>query len=207
MKKTLKFIKSIVIALIIALIIRAFIVQAFRIPSSSMENSLLIGDHIMVCKFIYGVKLPVLNVKIIPISKPKRGDIIVFKWPPNPKVAFIKRCIGLPGDEIKIVNKTVYVNGKLLIDPYTKFIDPHIYPYYTTNVSADTISGSRDNFGPIKVPPHHYFMMGDNRDNSLDSRYWGFVPEKDILGKAFIVYFSWNKHYAVRWHRFFHIVK
>ncbi len=207
MKKTLKFIKSIVIALIIALIIRAFIVQAFRIPSSSMENSLLIGDHIMVCKFIYGVRLPVLNVKIIPISKPKRGDIIVFKWPPNPKVAFIKRCIGLPGDEIKIVNKTVYVNGKLLIDPYTKFIDSHIYPYYTTNVSADTISGSRDNFGPVKVPPHHYFMMGDNRDNSLDSRYWGFVPEKDILGKAFIVYFSWNKRYAVRWHRFFHIVK
>ncbi|MCD6223660.1 MAG: signal peptidase I [Deltaproteobacteria bacterium] len=207
MKKILSFVKSIIIALIIALIIRAFVVQAFRIPSSSMKDTLLIGDHIMVYKFIYGVKSPIFNVKIIPISKPKRGDIIVFKWPPNPKIDFIKRCIGLPGDEIKIVNKKVYVNGKLLVEPYTKFIDSHIYPYNANNISARTISGSRDNFGPIKVPPHHYFMMGDNRDNSLDSRYWGFVPEKNILGKAFIVYFSWNKHHNIRWHRFFHIVK
>ncbi len=207
MKKVLKFIKSIVIALIIALIIRAFIVQAFRIPSSSMKDTLLVGDHILVCKFIYGVRLPVFSVKIVPVSEPKRGDIVVFKWPPNPKVNFIKRCIGLPGDEIKIVNKRVYINGKLLTEPYVKFTDQHIYPYHTNNAFACTISGSRDNFGPVKVPPHHYFMMGDNRDNSLDSRYWGFVPEKNILGKAFIIYFSWNKHHAIRWHRFFHIVR
>lgn len=205
--KIYDWIKSIVIALIIALFIRAFIVEAFKIPSSSMEDTLLIGDHILVNRFIYGVRVPFSGATIIPVGHPKHGDIIVFRYPPRPSVYFIKRCIGIPGDTIEMKNKVLYRNGKKLVEPYAIHRDLNIYPKDTKYRMAKTLFGSRDNFGPVKVPPHKYFMMGDNRDNSYDSRYWGFVPEKNLTGKAFIIYGSWEwSPFEIRFNRFFKTV-
>ena len=161
--------KDIVIALVIALVIRALIVQAFRIPSGSMIPTLLVGDHILVEKITYRFR------------EPKRGEIIVFKFPLNRSKDYIKRVIGLPGDKIEVINKIVYVNGKKLDEPYAIHTDPNIIPAAVS---------PRDNYGPVVVPKGFFFVMGDNRDNSFDSRFWGFVPEKDIIGKAFIIYFS-----------------
>ncbi len=202
--KLYDWIKSIAIALLIALFIRAFIVEAFKIPSASMENTLLIGDHILVNRFIYGVRMPFTGKIIIPDRHPRDGEIVVFKYPPNPSIYFIKRCVGVPGDVLMMKNKVLYRNGKRVYEPYVIHTDPHIYPRNTEYELARTLFGSRDNFGPIKVPPHCYFMMGDNRDNSYDSRYWGFVPEKDIVGKAFLIYASWQWHpFKIRFNRFF----
>ncbi len=188
--KTLKdklygWIKDIAIALVIALIIRALFVQAFRIPSGSMIPTLLVGDHILVEKITYRFR------------EPKRREIIVFKFPLDPSKDYIKRVIGLPGDTVQIVNKQVYINGKRLIEPYVLHTDPNILP---ASVSP------RDNYGPVRVPKNEFFVMGDNRDNSFDSRFWGFVPKKDIIGKAFIIYFSIYIHGNnplkwVRWKR------
>ena len=197
---TLKeYAQAIVIALILALFIRTFVVQAFKIPSGSMIKTLLIGDHILVNKFIYGVKNPFTRVTWIPIDSPKRGDVVVFIFPMDRSKDFIKRVIGLPGDEIKIVNKKVYVNGRPFVDPPgVQHTDPNILP---ASVSP------RDNFGPIKVPPGKIFVMGDNRDQSFDSRFWGFVPLKDVKGKAFIIYWSWDsERFAPRLGRIGHLI-
>ncbi len=185
--------KSILIALILALFIRAFIVQAYKIPSGSMVPTLLIGDYLLVNKLAYGIKNPLKNDFLYFRRLPKRQEIVVFTYPLNKKLDFIKRVIGLPGDTIQIINKKVYVNGKLLKEPYVRFSDLEIYP--------EEIS-PRDNYGPIKVPPKHIFVMGDNRDQSYDSRFWGFVPIKYLKGKALIIYFSWDsKHFKVRFNR------
>ncbi|MBW1691736.1 MAG: signal peptidase I [Deltaproteobacteria bacterium] len=182
-----EYLEAAAIAILLALFIRAFVVQAFKIPSGSMEPTLLIGDHILVNKFIYGIKVPFVNKTIIPISEPKRGDIIVFIYPLDRKKDFIKRAIGLPGDEIRIVNNRIYINGK----PYD---DPH-------GVYEANENGNR-NLGPIIVPDDSLFVMGDNRDHSYDSRYWGFVPMESVKGKAMIIYWSWP-----HWKRFAHIIK
>ncbi len=185
--------KSILIALILALFIRAFIVQAYKIPSGSMVPTLLIGDYLLVNKLAYGIKNPLKNDFLYFRRLPKRQEIVVFTYPLNKKLDFIKRVIGLPGDTIQIINKKVYVNGKLLKEPYVRFSDLEIYP--------EEIS-PRDNYGPVKVPPKHIFVMGDNRDQSYDSRFWGFVPIKYLKGKALIIYFSWDsKHFKVRFNR------
>ncbi len=206
-EKIYDWIKSIILALIIALFIRAFLVEAFKIPSSSMENTLLVGDHILVNRFIYGVRVPIVGSTIINVSHPKHGDIIVFRYPPKPNIYFIKRCIGLPGDVLVMKNKILYRNGKKINEPYVIHRDINIYPKDTKVPMAKTLFGSRDNFGPVKVPPNSYFMMGDNRDNSYDSRYWGFVPNKNLTGKAFIIYGSWEfSPFIVRFNRFFRTV-
>ena len=185
--------KSILIALILALFIRAFIVQAYKIPSGSMVPTLLIGDYLLVNKLAYGIKNPLKNDFLYFRRLPKRQEIVVFTYPLNKKLDFIKRVIGLPGDTIQIINKKVYVNGKLLKEPYVRFTDSEIYP---KEISP------RDNYGPVKVPPKHIFVMGDNRDQSYDSRFWGFVPIKYLKGKALIIYFSWDsKHFKVRFNR------
>ena len=181
--KVWDWIKSIILALILALFIRTFLVQAYKIPSGSMIPTLLIGDHILVNKFVYGVRNPFTRELWIKGRLPKRGEIIVFVYPPNRKIDFIKRVIGLPGDVIEIRNKRVFVNGKPLNEPYVQYTDPKILPPELS---------PRDNFGPVKVPPGHLFVMGDNRDESYDSRFWGFVPLKEVKGKAFIIYFSWD---------------
>jgi len=188
-----EYAESIVIAVVMALIIKAFVIQAFKIPSGSMIPTLKIGDHILVNKFIYGTKLPFTDRIIIPLKRPNRGDIIVFKFPDDEKKDFIKRVIGLPGDLVEIKGKKVYINGSPIDDSYAVHSDPMLYP-----------SGiqPRDNFGPLTVPQDSYFVMGDNRDFSLDSRYWGFVNLNKIKGKAFIIYWSWNgEERWLRWER------
>lgn len=181
--KLWEYTKAIVTALILALIIRTYVIQAFKIPSGSMLQTLLIGDHILVNKFIYGTKLPFSDKRILVFTKPKRGDIIVFKYPEDPSRDFIKRVIGVEGDIIEERNKIVYVNGKPLNEPYVQHTDNSIR---TGGIEP------RDNFGPYLVPKNKLFVMGDNRDQSYDSRYWGYVDMKDVKGKAFIIYWSWD---------------
>ena len=183
--ETWEWTKTIVIAVILALFIRTFIVQAFKIPSGSMMDTLFAGDYLFVNKFIYGTRIPLTDKKILVPRTPQRGDIIVFKYPVDPSRNFIKRCIGLPGDTIEIKNKKVYHNGKPLVEPYVVYKDPNVYQ--KTNYLPKEYS-DRDNFGPVTVPPNAYFMMGDNRDNSYDSRFWGFLPEANIKGEALFLY-------------------
>lgn len=186
-------IEAIVIAVILAMFIRTFIIQAFKIPSGSMLPTLQIGDHILVNKFIYGVKLPFFNATVIPVGKPVRDDIIVFRYPEEPDKDFIKRVVAVPGDVIEIRNKKVFVNHEPVLQPFAVYTDPHIVPAHVNQ---------RDNMGPITVPPDAYFVMGDNRDNSYDSRFWGFVETSEVRGKAFIIYWSWDSnHFGVRWNR------
>ncbi len=186
-------IEAVIIAVILALFIRTFVVQAFKIPSGSMKPTLKIGDHILVNKFVYGVKLPFSDVTLIPVSDPERNDIIVFEYPVEPDKDFIKRVIGVPGDTVEIRDKKVYVNGKPL---------NHNYAMHTDDQTLPAAVNHRDNFGPVTVPEEAYFVLGDNRDNSYDSRFWGFVEEEIIKGEAFIIYWSWNsEEFGVRWDR------
>jgi signal peptidase I len=178
-----EYVEAIVTALILALVIRAYIMQAFKIPSGSMIPTLLIGDHILVNKFLYGTKIPFTDKKILIIRKPVKEDIIVFKYPENPQKDFIKRVIATEGDIIEERDKIVYVNGNMVSEPYTVH-----YDRYLRHGGNDP----RDNFGPLIVPKDKVFVMGDNRDQSYDSRYWGFVDMKEIRGKALIIYWSWD---------------
>ena len=192
-------IEAILVAIVLALFIRTFVIQAFKIPSGSMKETLKIGDHILVNKFIYGVKIPFLQTTIIPVTNPKHGDIVVFKFPEDPSKDFIKRVIGVAGDVVEVRDKKVYVNGKLLNHDFGIHTDSYIFP---ASVQP------RDNFGPIVVPPHSLFVMGDNRDQSYDSRFWGFVDLKAVKGKALIIYWSWDKdNFGVRWNRIGHLLK
>jgi len=192
-------IEAILVAILIALFIRTFVVQAFKIPSGSMKQTLQIGDHILVNKFLYGIKIPYWRKTIIPIKTPQRGDIIVFKFPNDPKKDFIKRVIGVGGDLVECRDKQLWVNQKRLNHDVGVYTDPHIIP---GNIRP------RDNFGPIKIPVRSLFVMGDNRDESFDSRFWGFVDLKAVNGKAFIIYWSWDKlNFGVRWNRLGQILK
>jgi signal peptidase I len=191
--KTKEIIESIIIAILIAVFIRTFIICAYKIPSRSMVQTLLVGDHILVNKFLYGVKIPLLRNTIIPVTNPKRGDIVVFIYPNDRSKDFIKRVIGVGGETIEIKNKKIFINGKEYSDSYGIYSDNVIYP---------ATMQPRDNFGPITVPKDSIFVMGDNRDESLDSRFWGFVNLKDVEGKAFIIYWSWNHDdHNLRWQR------
>lgn len=177
-------IEAILIAVVLALFIRAFVVQAFKIPSGSMLETLQIGDHILVNKFIYGTRVPFTDLSVLPVREPRRGDIIVFKYPLDEKRDFIKRLIGLPGDTVEVRNKVVYVNEEKLNDEA-----------YVIHRDSNLMPGQRDNFGPVTVPEESYFVMGDNRDGSFDSRFWGYVKEEEILGKALIIYWSWDQEH------------
>jgi signal peptidase I len=194
-----EYAEAIIIAAVLALFIRTFVVQAFKIPSGSMKNTLLVGDHLLVNKFLYGTHIPFTNIILMKIRDPKRGDIIVFKYPEDESKDFIKRVIGTPGDVVQEISKKIYINGKPIPEPYTIYRDDQILP---------KSMGPKDNFGPILVPSHEYFMMGDNRDRSHDSRFWGFVDESKIIGKAMILYWSWDGDGSlVRWNRIGHLVK
>lgn len=179
-----EYAESILVAVILALIIRTFVVQAFKIPSGSMEDTLLVGDHLLVCKFIYGTKIPFTDSKILKIRDPKRGDVIVFEYPEDPSKDFIKRVVGLPGDVVEAKDKKVFVNGKPFENPHEIHKESDIIP---------KAQNPRDSFGPVTVPADAYFVMGDNRDRSYDSRFWGFVKSPKIKGLAFIKYWSWDK--------------
>ncbi len=195
-KAAMKNILSIVIAILLALFIRAFFVQAFDIPSGSMEPTLLAGDYILVNKFIYGMRIPYVNARIFSYKEPKRGDVIVFIYPKDPSKDYIKRVIGLPGETVQITEGKVYVDNTLIPDPWGYF-DKKEPPGFIAAV---------ENFGPVVVAKDCLFVMGDNRNNSEDSRFWGALPLDDVLGKAFLIYFSWNGRAEdtldkVRWSR------
>ena len=191
--KIREYAEAIIIAILIAAFIRTFVVQAFKIPSGSMKPTLEIGDHILVNKFSYGVKLPYLRNTIIPVGQPQRGDIAVFIYPEDKSKDFIKRVIAVGGDTVEIRDKKLFVNGKAVDDPHGVHVEDVIYPRAIQR---------RDNFGPVKVPEGTLFVMGDNRDQSYDSRFWGFVKLEDVIGKAFIIYFSWDsENGGVRWGR------
>jgi len=179
-----EYAESIIVAVILALIIRTFIVQAFKIPSGSMEDTLLIGDHLLVCKFIYGTKIPFTDKKLIKLRDPRQGDVIVFEYPEDPSKDFIKRVVGVPGDVVEGRDKKVFVNGKPFENPHEIHKESEIVP---------KAQNPRDTFGPVTVPADAYFVMGDNRDRSYDSRFWGFVKSPKIKGLAFIKYWSWDK--------------
>ncbi len=172
-------------ALLIALVIKTSLVEAYNIPSGSMEDTLMTGDFILGNKFIYGAKIPLLPIRLPAFSDPEPGDIVIFKFPLNPDQNYIKRCIAGPGQIVEIRNKRVYVDNELVDDPeFSKHTDRRVR-------DRGSFDSSRDNYGPFRVPDGHYFMMGDNRDNSYDSRFWGCVPRENILGSAMIVHFSW----------------
>jgi signal peptidase I len=205
---------------IMVFFIRTTVVEAYRIPSSSMEDTLLIGDFLMVNKFLYGIRTPdwigipftkigidVPHTRLPALRDPHRGDVIVFKYPRDPSQNYIKRCVGEPGDTIQVKDKVLLVNGRVFTNPpKAKFADWRVAP---AGIKQRDIyppgAGNRDNYGPIIVPAGCYFMMGDNRDNSSDSRYWGFLPKDYILGKALIIYFSWDKY--IPFYRFYESIR
>jgi signal peptidase I len=178
-----EYVEALLPAVLLFFFIRTFLFQAFRIPTGSMEDTLAVGDFLFVNKFLYGAKVPFLDVRLPGIRDPEPGDIIVFRYPRDPSKDFIKRCVAVEGQIVEIRNKQVYVDGVLQDSPFVKFTD--------RNVRANP-ADPRDNFGPAKVPPGHLFMMGDNRDNSHDSRYWGYMNRDLIKGKALFIYWSWD---------------
>ncbi len=189
-KSTLReYFESIVIAVILALFIRTFVVQAFKIPTGSMENNLLIGDHLLVNKFIMGPTASRLERALLPMTPITRGDILVFKYPEEPDRDFVKRIIGLPGDTLELKEKKVYINGVPLDEPYVHFLQP---PGAGADLHEVTSIDVRERYGPVTVPENQYFAMGDNRDNSADSRYWGFLPRDYVKGKALLIYWSYQ---------------
>jgi signal peptidase I len=194
-----EYTEAIGMALLLALFIRTFIVQAFKIPSGSMIPTLQIGDHILVNKLNYGIRIPFWEHYLVDFSRPHRGDVVVFIFPEDRTKDFIKRVIGVGGDTVEIRGKKIYINGKQIDDPHAHFEgdDPQ-----TASLP------SRDDFGPKTVPENHIFVMGDNRDRSYDSRFWGFVNLDDVRGKAFLIYWSWDgTDRWVRWERLGHLIR
>jgi signal peptidase I len=201
-----EYAEAIAIAVLLALVIRSLVVQAFTIPSGSMMDTLLVGDYILVNKFLYGPELPLTELHLPSLRDPKRGDIIVFKYPQDEKRDFIKRIVATPGERVQIRGHQVLVNGKPLAETYTKFSDSGVR-------GGEAFCGYAYGCEPTIVPPDSYFVMGDNRDNSQDSRYWGFVKRDKIKGKAFLIYWSWDSEpddkpvwKRVRWDRLGHLI-
>jgi signal peptidase I len=188
-----EYAEIIIIAVLLALFVRTFFAQAFKIPSPSMEDTLLVGDFLFANKLVYGAKIPFINKRLPAIRKPQRGDIIIFKWPGDMKTPYIKRCVAIAGQTVEVRDKTLYVDGVPQKESYTKYI-----------------SGMNPlrKFGPFKVPEGHIFMMGDNRDNSSDSRVWGPLDTNLIMGKAMFIYFSWSpKRHMVRFSRIGDVIR
>lgn len=222
---TREWLELIISIVLIVFVIRLAIVEAFRIPTSSMENTLLVGDFLLVNKFIYGVRSPdwvgvpftragffVPFLRTPAFKEPEPGDIVVFRYPKDPNLSYIKRLIAVEGQTVEIRDKQVFIDGKLFEDPpWSKFTSKMIYPakYVDRNIVPQKMQNrNRDNFGPVTVPEGQLFVMGDNRDNSSDSRYWGFLSREKVIGKALIIYFSWDKlkswgklHKKIRWER------
>ncbi|HEV7518504.1 MAG TPA: signal peptidase I [Thermoanaerobaculia bacterium] len=184
-----EYLEALIIAAIFLQFANHFVLQTFYIPSGSMENTLLVGDHLFVNRFIYGAEPPAL-AKILPARTVNRGDIVIFRSPENPTIDVVKRCIGLPGDVIEVVSKQLYINGKAVRDAsYAVHKDPNLYP---SRAYLPETYRNRDNYGPYTVPQGHYFCMGDNRDNSWDSRFWGSLPAEMLKGRAMFIYWSYG---------------
>lgn len=209
--KLIEYSRSFFPVFFVVLLLRSFLFEPFRIPSGSLEPTLLVGDFLIVNKFAYGIRLPVIEKKIIPIAKPKTGQIAIFRWPPNPSFDYIKRVIGVPGDHVVYQNKVLTINGKEMKQTFVE--------YTTDESSGRAVAEYQEDLNGVKhaifiradvepvdfditVPKGYYFMMGDNRDDSADSRFFGFVPDENLRGKAMLIWFSWNgKTDAIRWRR------
>jgi signal peptidase I len=183
------YLQPVLIALLLFLFIRTFVVQAFEIPSGSMEPTLLVGDYILVNKFIYGIRIPYTNIRAFPLERPERGDVIVFIYPVDPSKDFIKRVIGTEGQKVQIIDNRIYIDDKQILDPWG----------YFRKRGPEWFLERMENYGPVIVPKDSLFVLGDNRDNSDDSRFWGFVPLNDVLGKALVIYFSWDAQAKSPW--------
>lgn len=216
-------IRAILLALLAALVLRQFVIAAYKIPTGSMENTLLIGDFLLVNKFVYGARTPewigipwtragfeIPSFSFPAVTQPKSGDIMVFKYPRDPHLDYIKRCVAVGGQVVESRNKQVYINGVLFPPPpQLKFMDRNILRrHYSDPKFFVPHAGNRDNFDPVVVPQDHFFVMGDNRDNSSDSRYWGFVPSQNVVGKPLIIYLSlkpmlpiYDLYHKIRWSR------
>lgn len=185
-----EYLEALLIAAVFLLFTNTFVVKTFFIPSGSMEETLLVGDHLFVNRFIFGPTMGKLEQAVLPLREPRRGDIVIFRSPERPNIDLVKRLIGLPGDTIQVVNKQLFVNGKKVEDAaYVVHKDPHVFlnrPYMSEQQRL------RDNFGPVTVPAASYFCMGDNRDMSYDSRFWGTVPAHYLKGRAFLIYWSFG---------------
>ena len=200
-----EYFESILVAVVLALFVRTFVFQAFKIPTGSMKPNLLVGDHLIVNKFIFAPAVTALERLLLPMRPIERGDIIVFKFPEEPERDFIKRVIGLPGDTLELKNQTVSINGQPLTEPYAHYIFP------PAAEGQGDVFDLRRKYGPVTVPDGHYFMMGDNRDDSQDSRFWGFLPQTYVKGRALFIYWSFDTPedgspggFAPRWGRLFH---
>jgi signal peptidase I len=207
MKKSVarEYFESLVIAVILALFVRTWVFQAFQIPTGSMEKNLLIGDHLIVNKMVFAPTVSAIERAILPDRPIQRGDVVVFKYPDEPDRDFIKRVIGLPGDRLELHRKRVYINGQPLVDPWAQYLSP------PSTDGPPQVGNKSEEFGPVTVPADQYFMMGDNRDNSQDSRYWGFLPRSYVKGKALFIYFSLAEGQSLftgaRWSRIFNRVR
>ncbi|MGE3274618.1 MAG: signal peptidase I [Vicinamibacterales bacterium] len=211
-KSTLReYFESIVVAVILALFVRTFVFQAFKIPTGSMEPNLLVGDHLLVNKFVFGPTAVDAERALLPMRPIRRGDVIVFKFPEEPDRDFIKRVIGLPGETLEFRNQQVLIDGTPIDEPYAHYLFPPAAD--SENLGSDP----REHYGPVTVPPGHYFAMGDNRDNSEDSRYWGFLPESYVKGRALVIYWSFEAEpganpitgffSGTRWGRLLHLIR
>jgi len=183
-----EYFETIVIAVVLALFMRTFVVQAFKIPTGSMEPNLLVGDHHLVNKFVFAPTLSSAERTLLPVTAIRRGDIVVFKYPEDPERDFIKRVIGLPGETIELRDRRIHVNGRAIEEPYAHYLPRPAVPA-GSEVTSDDV---RERYGPVVVPAGSVFVMGDNRDNSQDSRYWGFLPKENIKGKALMIYWSFD---------------
>jgi signal peptidase I len=214
------WIETIISVILIVFVIRVTAVEAYRIPTGSMENTLLVGDFLLVDKFSYGIRTPdwigipytslgfrVPYTRLPGPAEPKQGDVIVFRYPLDQRVNYIKRCVAVGGQTVEIRDKVVYVDGEVVpLPPLGKYTDPYILPpHINMRHIVPRGAGNKDNYGPVTVPEGHLFMMGDNRDNSADSRYWGFLDKRLVLGKAALIYFSWDRHAPL--HRFWNKVR
>ena len=184
-----EWLESLVFSLIFVFFFTNFIAQATQVPTESMKPTILVGDHFFLDKFAFPANYPEMMLRMLPTRTISRGDIVAFKSPENPRIPFIKRVIGLPGETLEIRDKRVYIGGVELKESYKHFIDSNVYERNSGIPSDYTV---RDNFGPITIPPDSYFMMGDNRDNSNDSRYWGVVSGKNVIGKPLFIYWSYE---------------
>jgi signal peptidase I len=202
-----EYFETIVVAVVLALFFRTFVVQAFKIPTGSMEPNLLIGDQLLVNKFVFAPTLSSLERAVLPTRAVRRGDIVVFKFPEDPERDFIKRVIGLPGETIELKDHLIHVNGRPIEEPYAHYL-PRPETGGQHEITSDDV---RDHYGPVVVPADALFVMGDNRDNSADSRYWGFLPRGNVKGRALMIYWSWdgeggslNPFTQTRWARLLH---
>jgi signal peptidase I len=204
MKKSVvrEYFEALAIAVVLALFVRTWVFQAFKIPTGSMEPNLLIGDHLIINKMIFAPGVTLLERALLPRRDIQRGDIAVFKYPEDPSRDFIKRIIGLPGDQLELRRKKLYINGTLLDEPYAHFIAP------LSPDSGRRTDDLREEYGPVTVPAGQFFAMGDNRDNSQDSRFWGFLPANYVKGKALFIYFSVGDSFGdVQWGRLLNRVR